>query len=117
MTAEYLRTRPAVLYGPLSTLLLLGETVRAAKFAGCRPRLIISTAEELREFHRRQLAATLCENVADFYGMSELGLLAWRGPDDATYTALSSQFVLEFLPSSAGPEFEESCAHSGAVLW
>ena len=90
--------RPDVLYGPLSTLELLAaqRTQRTPRPAG--PRLVISTAEQLTRQRRATLERGFGAPVADFYGLSELGLVAYRTPGNPQYTPARSSLLLEFFP-------------------
>lgn len=90
--------RPHLLYGPLSTIELLAEYfVRN----GPRPqglRLVISTAEQLTPTRLRMLEKGFGAPVADFYGLSEFGLVAYRPPDSREYRPARSSLLLEYVP-------------------
>jgi len=98
LASAYQQHRPDVLYGPLSSLLALSDQLRDEPNLH-RPRVVISTAEALGDAQRSTLRSRFCDNVADFYGMSEFGLLAWRAGSESTYHTLHNDFVLEFAPS------------------
>ena len=98
LAAQYLRVRPTVLYGPLSALLALADHL-ASHHSGChRPRLVVTTAEELSPSYRRALERTYGDRIADFYGMTEFGLVAWRASVGGAYRLPSGNLLLEFLP-------------------
>lgn len=92
----YERTRPHVLYGPLSSLLLLARRISGARRHG--PRLVVSTAEQLTVGHRRTLEEAFGAPVADFYGMAELGLIAFAPPGERCYRVFPGEHFIEQLP-------------------
>ena len=98
--------QPDVLYGPLSTLELLAaqRTQRTPRPAG--PRLVISTAEQLTRQRRATLERGFGAPVADFYGLSELGLVAYRTPGNPRFTPARSSLILEFFPIAGEPSVE-----------
>jgi phenylacetate-CoA ligase len=98
LAAQYLRVRPAVLYGPLSALLALADRLAGQQADGHRPRLTVSTAEELTPLQRRALSRVFGDRIADFYGMTEFGLMAWRGAEGGPYHMASRRLLMEFLP-------------------
>jgi phenylacetate-CoA ligase len=107
LAAAYRSFRPVVLYGPLHTLLML-----AAALAGDvaqewpRPRVVISTAGELTPLARNRLRDAFGVEPADFYGMRETGLLAWRAGSKEHFRLAQDEFLFEFLPSATDPGFE-----------
>ena len=106
LAAEYRRVRPRVLYGPLSTLLALADRLAGDPQGWHRPRLVVTTAEELTPAARRALERTYGERIADFYGMTELGLVAWRAAAGGPYRAPSRQLYMEFLPCAEDAALE-----------
>ena len=98
--------QPDVLYGPLSTLELLAaqRTQRTPRPAG--PRLVISTAEQLTRQRRATLERGFGAPVADFYGLSELGLVAYRTPGNPRFTPARSSLILEFFHIAGEPSVE-----------
>lgn len=98
--------QPQVLYGPLSTLELLAE--HRLQHAPGRPiaGVVISTAEQLTPQRRTTLERGFGAPIADFYGMSELGLVAYRRPGDAQFTPARPSLMLEFLPLAGEPAIE-----------
>ena len=87
---------PRVLYGPLTTLELLAEHVAEQRSRLPSLRLVISTAEQLTDERRRTLERGFGVPVADFYGMTEFGLVAYRPPGHRSYVAARSSLVFEF---------------------
>ncbi len=98
--------QPDLLYGPLSTLELLAaqRTQRTPRPAG--PRLVISTAEQLTRQRRATLERGFGAPVADFYGQSELGLVAYRTPGNPRFMPARSSLLLEFFPIAGEPSVE-----------
>jgi phenylacetate-CoA ligase len=98
LVADYLRARPAVVYGPLSSLLALGNRLAIDHPNHHRPRLVVATAEELTPAHHGALARAFCDRIADFYGMTEVGLVAWRRDANDAYRSAARNLLLELLP-------------------
>lgn len=98
--------RPAVLYGPLNPLLGLARGLDALGARLPRPRAVISTAEQLDPLSRRRLHEAFGVEPADFYGMTETGLLAWRAGGHDRYRLAESDFLFEFLPCTDDPSLE-----------
>lgn len=103
---SYRRIRPHVVYGPLNTLRILAHGLEAAGARAPLPRTVVSTAEQMTAADRRSLADAFGTDPADFYGMSECGLLAWRVGGRDRYTVSSRDFLLEFLPSAPDSDLE-----------
>jgi len=103
---EYLKARPRVLYGPLSALLLLAQAVERHGSDGHRPAVVVSTAEQLTSSCRRSIREAFGADVTDFYGMTELGLVAWRNSRIDHYVTPQHDLALEFLPAADLPDFE-----------
>lgn len=93
---EFQQIRPDVLYGPLTSLLQICEHAGAAS-ALHRPSVVISTAEQMSQVQRAVLETTFNCRVADFYGMTEVGLVAFRRPAADTYEMASQDLILEYL--------------------
>ena len=105
LAKAYAQARPNVLYGPLSALLDLAARLPADVLRH-RPRSVVSTGEQLLPQHRRALQAAFGPDVTDFYGMTELGLLAWRAAAHDAYR-VSRDFFLEFLPDATVDGLEQ----------
>lgn len=101
-----IRLRPRIVYGPLNTLKLLARGMTSATRANVLPTVVISTAEHMSHSDRCTLRRTFGTDPADFYGMSECGLLAWRPPGHGRYTLLDRAFFLEYLPDASEPAVE-----------
>lgn len=89
---------PRVLYGPLSTLELLAEHIAKRAAHPEALKLVVSTAEQLTPERQMTLEQSLGAPVADFYGMTEFGLVAYRPPESANYVAARPSLILEFIP-------------------
>ena len=98
--------QPDVLYGPLSTLELLAAQRAHRTPRPVGPRLVISTAEQLTRQRRANLERGFGAPVADFYGLSELGLVAYRTPGNPQFTPARSSLILEFFPIAGEPSVE-----------
>lgn len=95
-----------VLYGPLSTLELLAEWFAARPRLRPALSLVVSTAEQLTPGRRSRLELGLGAPVADFYGMSEFGLVAYRPPGGAAFAPARASLILEFLAPAGDPAVE-----------
>lgn len=100
--SRFAKARPNVLYGPMSSLVLLARRLRASPHVKWRPRVVVSTAEQLTDATRALLESAFMAKVADFYGMTELGLVAYSKPGAPGYRMLSNEFHVELLPVVAG---------------
>jgi phenylacetate-coenzyme A ligase PaaK-like adenylate-forming protein len=98
--------RPQVLYGPLSTLELLAQWFTARKQRPPALALVVSTAEQLTRLRLAVLAQGFAAPVADFYGMTEFGLVAYRPPGSPEFVPARSSLILEFLPVPDEPSVE-----------
>ncbi len=99
---RFAKARPNVLYGPLSSLVLLARRLLGSPSEKWRPRVVVSTAEQLTDARRALLESAFGAKVADFYGMAELGLVAYSKPGVPGYRMLTSDFHVELLPAVAG---------------
>lgn len=116
----YLASRPHILYGPLSSLLVLGQDLAADDKFTHRPDVVISTAEQVTSLQRQSLLRFFGTDVTDFYGMTELGLVAWRRPADSSYRLEAGGFLFEFLPAEGGAPLERLVVtdlNGGAMPW
>jgi phenylacetate-CoA ligase len=106
LVKEYQRVRPDLVYGPLNALNSLCDGL--ARSGNVTPERVraISTAEQLTPQARRQLESVFAKGVTDFYGSTELGLVAWRSAVGNYYMTPQNDFLLEFLPLSEMPGFE-----------
>jgi phenylacetate-CoA ligase len=97
---------PGLLYGPLSTLELLAEHLGGRGPARSGPRLVVSTAEQMTRPRRATLERGFGTRIADFYGMTEFGLIAYRPPGGSAFLPARSSLLLEFLSVPGEPALE-----------
>src|SRR5262249_19172593 len=97
LLARYSEIRPRVLVGPLSALTRLAMRLAASGVQAWKPRLVVSTAEQLTDARRALLESTFSAKVADFYSTPEQGLVAYSTPGVAGYRAFPGEFVVESL--------------------
>ncbi|MCC5958861.1 MAG: hypothetical protein JJU08_05945 [Rhodobacteraceae bacterium] len=103
----YQQFRPRLLYGPLNTLLLLGQALDQEEANAIhRPQIVVSTAEQMAPGDRLRLREVFGVDPADFYGMSECGLIAWRPPESSSYRLADRDLFLEFLPLAEDSSLE-----------
>ena len=102
MLATYLKIRPRVVSGPLSSLIRLATRLAASSELLWRPRLVVSTAEQLSDAKRALLESTFGAKVADFYSTPEQGLIAYSTPGVPGYRSLNDEFVVESLHAAPG---------------
>ncbi len=93
-----LKTRPQVLYGCTTPLRLLASHIREHGLPAHHPSIVITTAETLDGATRRLLAETFHSEVFDFYGMTEMGLVAWECKAHAGYHLAEDAILIERLP-------------------
>jgi phenylacetate-CoA ligase len=95
---SYVKVRPRVLYGFTTPLRLLAEYLlqNPQDFRG--PRLVVSTAEMLDVSTRETLQDAFDCPVFDFYGMTEMGLVAWQRPGSDGYIMSRNAVLTELLP-------------------
>ena len=98
LVAIYLEHRPTVLYGPLDTMLRLANGLNASR-NWPKPRVVVSTGEELTPRAREELSVAFGVEPSDFYGLTETGLLAWRKASQPHYWLADAEFIFEFLPA------------------
>jgi len=97
----YQYIRPQVLYGFLTPLRLLAESLPSNSH---RPKLIVSTAEMLDPRSRQQLETAFGCRVSDFYGLTEMGLVAHQGSKNAAYIMSSNSILTELIPDPNGSD-------------
>lgn len=103
IAAAYLDIQPDVLYGFATPLQLLASQLEGLRAGPARPQLVISTAEMLDAATRQRLAAGYGCPIADFYGMTEMGLVAWQRPGSGGYIMSRNTVLTEFVPENACP--------------
>ena len=101
LARAYLRIRPEVLYGFATPLCLLAERLLQSPHGFPKPRLVVSTAEMLDVATRRALEGGFDCPVADFYGMTEMGLVAWQRSAGDGYIMFSNAVLTELIPDDA----------------
>ena len=101
LASAYLGIRPDVLYGFATPLRLLAEWLLQSSKPFPKPRLVVSTAEMLDGATRRALETAFGCPVADFYGMTEMGLVAWQRSAGDGYIMFSNAVLTEFIPDDA----------------
>lgn len=96
--------QPQVLYGPLRALLALAECLPH----GSAPRLraLVATAEQLGPKEKGLLLDRFGIEAADFYGMTEIGLYAYRCPGERHYRPAAANVYSEFLPCETDRNLE-----------
>jgi phenylacetate-CoA ligase len=99
---RFVKTRPGVLHGPLSSLVSLARRLHATPDVTWRPRIVVSTGEPLSESRRAFLESAFRAKVADFYTLGELGLVAYSKPGFPGYQVLTDEFHVELLPMTPG---------------
>jgi phenylacetate-CoA ligase len=90
--------RPRILYGCATPLRLLAEQLESA--GGPLPALqcVITTAEVLDTASRELLEKVLAAPVRDFYGLTEMGLVAWQARGADHYSVERNSIVTELIP-------------------
>jgi phenylacetate-CoA ligase len=97
----YLRVRPTTLYGFATPLRLLAEHLERRHPAAPRPARVVTTAEMLTAGMRDGLTRVFRCPVFDFYGLTEMGLVAWQQPGADSYSR-AAEIITEFLPENPG---------------
>ena len=90
--------RPHFLYGCTTVLRLLAEHWGDATISHWTPNAVITTAEGIDTSTRHLLETTFKARVYDFYGLSEMGLIAWECPEGKGYHLAEDLVIAEFLP-------------------
>lgn len=102
--ATYARTRPHVIHGPLNSLVLLARRMLATPDVKHRPKLVVSTGQQLSDAQRTLLESAFSARVADFYSVRDLGLIAYSAPGSRAYQIQTNDFHVELLRADAGRE-------------
>jgi phenylacetate-coenzyme A ligase PaaK-like adenylate-forming protein len=100
----YARVRPRVLYGPLTSLVLLARRMLATPDVKSRPKLVVSTGQQLTGEQRALLESAFNARVADFYSTRELGLIAYSRPGASGYQLFPREFHIELLRTGTALE-------------
>jgi phenylacetate-CoA ligase len=97
--AEMLRAlRPDVVYGALTALRMLADGLAASSRPVPAARRVVSTAEMLDAPSRARLERAFGAPVADFYGMTEAGVIAWQRDRDMPYAIADDSVLVEQVP-------------------
>jgi phenylacetate-CoA ligase len=97
--------RPAVLYGSGTPLRQLADMILDTGSTTAFLKSVVWTAETLDERTRQRLERAFSVAVFDFYGLTEMGLVAWECEAHAGYHVSDDSVILEYVPISdpAGP--------------
>ncbi len=88
---------PQTIVGCVIALRILAEMIRDQHLTGIRPRLVVSGSNALDPFTRKLFEEVFGCAVADFYGATEAGALAWECKKCGGYHISSDILVLEIL--------------------
>lgn len=107
LARAFMEARPHILYGCATPLRLLAERLLDHRSAigrrGPGPRAVLTTAEMLDPATRHRLTEAFGCSVFDFYGLSEVGLVAAETPRGAGYRIAEEGVWVELLPSTDAP--------------
>ncbi|HEV7714026.1 MAG TPA: hypothetical protein VGO53_00400, partial [Steroidobacteraceae bacterium] len=95
----FVGVRPRVLYGPLSSLLPIARRLLSSPQVKARPRLVVSTGQQLTDTHRALLERAFNAPLADFYSTAEFGLVAYSLPGRSAYRIVPQEFHIELVPT------------------
>jgi phenylacetate-CoA ligase len=98
LLAELNREKPDLLYGCKTPLVRLAEHVRDTRTSAHQPKRIVSTGEILEPESRALLEKSFSAEVYDFYGSTEMGLVAWECKQKTGYHLSADCLIVEFLP-------------------
>lgn len=90
--------RPAVLYGSGTPLRQLAEKILETGHNIAYLKSVIWTAETLDEKTRHLLERAFGAKVFDFYGLTEMGLVAWECQAHNGYHVSDDSIIVEYLP-------------------
>lgn len=107
LLADYASSGADLVYGQFSALLLIAQGLAARPdLPRPRPRVVVGYGEQISMRTREQIESGLGAPISEFYGNTEVGLIACRRPGDAAYRTLGDDLLLEFLPASETPGYE-----------
>jgi len=101
---QYYSKRPSVLYGQLSALAMLAEGIEVERRP--RPSIIVGFGEQLTPSIRNLVQTRLGADITDFYGNTEVGLIAIHRPGDDSYRMMQPDILYEYLPTEDVPGYE-----------
>lgn len=107
LVRAFVETRPHIVYGFATPLRLLAEQLLAQRAAdrphAPAPHAVLTTAEMLDPTTRRRLAEAFGCPIYDFYGLSEVGLVAAQTSHGAGYRIADEDLLVELIPSDIAP--------------
>jgi len=100
---QLLGFQPDYLYGCMTPLYLLARHLSDTGAPFRPPRAVISTAEMLDPRTRAELERAFRAPVLDFYGMTEMGLVAWQQRPGMPYGIARDGILVERIPVESAP--------------
>ena len=91
------RIKPDILRGNSFNITYLAKLIREKKIEGIRPKLIFSYGSLLDQQARALISSTFKTKVFDYYGMTELGCIAWECTKHRGYHINVDAVVLELI--------------------
>jgi phenylacetate-CoA ligase len=104
LSEQFERFSPHFLYGCVTPLRLLAENLGESGAASRRLRGVITTAETLDHSTRDLLQSAFQCDVFDFYGLSEMGLVAWECQEHNGYHVAEDTVVVEQIVQEGGEQ-------------
>jgi phenylacetate-CoA ligase len=98
-TASLLRARPDVIQGFPSSLAFLGRFIKE-RGLNVNPRLIFTVAEFLYDEDRKSIEEVFGGELFDYYGSTEIGLIAWECRAHGAYHINADNVMVDFVDSS-----------------
>lgn len=95
--------QPDYLYGCMTPLRLLARHLIDTGASFKPPSAVISTAEMLDPGTRALLERVFRAPVLDFYGMTEMGLVAWQASSGAPYVVATDGILIERITVPSAP--------------
>lgn len=95
--------QPDYLYGCMTPLRLLAQNLSDTGTPFRPPSAVISTAEMLDAATRALLERVFQAPVLDFYGMTEMGLVAWQASPGVPYGVATDGILIERLSVPSAP--------------
>lgn len=102
---DYARFKPKILYGCKTPLCLMAQFMARHGTSYHRPHAVVTTAESLDESSRKLLEDTFGAPVFDFYGLTEVGLLAWQCQQQTGYHLSEDTTIIELQPDRAANSY------------
>jgi phenylacetate-CoA ligase len=96
--------RPEFLYGCITPLRLLAEYLDATGAKFCKPKKILVTAEHLDIKTRSMLRETFEAEVHEFYGLTEMGPVAWECSAHCGLHISEDSTIVELIPAGSSEE-------------